>query len=329
MSRIGFVGNFYLDKVRWLSGTGEKILETNNGLAFEMNQRHEDINTLGAQKKMKKEFEKRLRVFTTDIAYSLHMPWEPSKRYDLLAPNADVSSIIEWVRFAANIGTTTINLHMANDEGTTIEGWEKIKERGKNYYLDTVGNNLQSIVAECEKHGIKLTMEALITNHFVENAGRYKIFYAGNFPEDFDYVRKNFGYDFATTPDVCHLVMDWLNIEKKTFDGFYPEDEAWKNCKSLPEFLSAWLNKARPMHEIHISDCSGLRHPSDHGIALGEGLLGDDGLRAVLDNVPKTAVRILELREDWDKPEEMDALGCLPKTVKSLERLVNSGNMKI
>lgn len=242
----------------------------------------------------------------------------------MLALGADVSGIIEWIRFAANIGATTINLHMANDEGADVGAWKKIKERGKNHYLDIVGKNLQSVIAECEKCDVKLMLEALMTNHFMEKTGEYKIFYVGNFPEDFDYVRKNFGYDFATTPDVCHLVMDWLNIEKKAFDGFYPEDEAWKNYKSLPEFLSAWLRKVRVMREIHISDCGGLRHPSQHGIALGEGLLGDDGLKAVLESIPKNATRILEIREAWDKPEEIDKLGYLPKTTKSLQKLIEA-----
>ncbi|MFH1106251.1 MAG: hypothetical protein V1731_03540, partial [Candidatus Aenigmatarchaeota archaeon] len=286
MARIGFVGNFFLDKVKWLSGTGKKILETNNELAFEMNQRHEDAKTLDAQARAKKEFEKRLSGFTNDIVFSLHVPWEPSERYDLLTPGADVSDIIEWIRFAAKIGAATINMHMSGDEGVDVGAWKKTQQNGKDYYLDIVGNNLQGIVAECEKRGVRLTLEALMTNYFVESAGRYRIFYAGNFPGDFEYVRKKFGYKFGVTPDVCHLVMDWINTQKKIDYGFYPEDALWKNYKSLPEFLSAWLNKANPIYEAHISDCAGLRHPSQHGIVLGDGLLGDEGLKAVIGALP-------------------------------------------
>ncbi len=329
MARIGFVGNFAIDRAEWLVNTGKKILDTGNDLAIEMNQSHEYLYRLDRQLKSKKEVEQALSSFTQDITFSLHVPWKPYRYYNLLQPDSDVSFILKWMRFAANIGVSTVNVHMASDEGATILDWPKVMEKGKKHYLDIVGNNLRPVVAEAEKLGLKLTLENLMPNTFVEETGQYKIFYVGNFPEDFEYVQKKFGYKFGVTPDTCHLVMTWLGLNKSTDYGLWPEDEHWKKYELLTNFLSAWLKGVKTIYEVHISDCAGLKYPSEHGIVLGEGLLTGHALRTVLNTMPKGAIRMLELKEAWDAPEEIEKLGYLPKTVKSLGKLVDATINKI
>ena len=314
--RLSFVGSLVECKEEWTVNTVKKFAEYSNEVSVEFHQEHPWLKMLGAQSRTKKNLENKLKK-SFDINFSTHTPWDPKKSYRIMDTNFNDRDILKWLSFCANNNIEFVNMHIESGGGIKKSEW-KCTGGERNTYLETSAENLKNIISFVETNNIKLSLEILASCLFEEKFGEERV-HSPAFPIDYLKLQKLAGFKFGINPDISHIGITWHNLQNNISLGIYDNDDEWKNL-SLDKFMAKFVGMCRPMHQIHVADFAGYRNPSEHAITIGTGLLTDNTLRTIIENIDKKAILVLEIREDWKTQDAISKSGYLPRTVESLER---------
>ncbi len=315
--KLGFVAGLVDTKTEWLTNTAKKFSEHTDEIVVEFHQEHAWLKNLRSQARNKKSAGKKLEEFC-DVSFGLHTPWEPENNYRVINEKFNDRDIISWLRFAAENGIEFANMHIEWGDGVRANKWVN-DPAPRNGYIRNAAENLENIFSFAEANNIKLSLETLPSCLFVEKRGEYLVNFPA-FPEDYLRLREISGFNFGINPDVCHAAVTWWNMQNNIEYGIYENDRGWEKL-GLARFLEKFIRKSKPTHQIHLADFRGNNSPSEHAVSLGNGMLTDGAIKAVLKNVEKKTALILEIREDWATRRGMGKLGYLPKTVESLQKL--------
>ncbi|MBI4167332.1 MAG: TIM barrel protein [Candidatus Aenigmarchaeota archaeon] len=315
--KLGFVAGLVDTKTGWIINTAKKFSECTDEIVVEFHQEHKWLKNLKLQSRNKKLAEKKLEEFC-DASFGIHTPWEPEKNYRVINKKFGDRDIISWLRFAVDNGIEFVNMHIEWGDGVRARKW--INDPAlRNGYIRNAAENLKNIFSFAESNNIKLSLETLPSCLYVEKYGEYLVSFPA-FPEDYLRLREISGFNFGINPDVCHAAVTWWNMQNNVKYGIYESDRKWKKM-SLENFVGKFIRKSKPVHQIHLADFRGNKSPSEHAIALGDGMLTGGAIKSVLENIEKKTALILEIQEDWTTKRGMAKADCLPESVRSLEKL--------
>ncbi len=315
--RLGFVGGLIDSEPLWVTGTAKKFSEISGKILIELHEEDKWLGKTNMQARAKKRISSEISKFC-DAAFGMHIPWDSKKSCRVIDKKFDDRHALSWLRFCRDNEVSFANMHIDWGDGADTETWND-DDAAKNGNLEIAAENLRNIFSFAEANGIKLSLETLPSCLYVERIGR-EYFSFPAFPADYLKLQKLAGFKFGINPDVSHAGITWNNIRKGILSGVYSSDSEWKGL-AMDKFFEKFVRMARPMHQIHVADFLGYRNPSEHAIALSDGLLTDKAITAILKNTDKKAAVVLEIKEDWKDMTEMRSAGYLPKTARSLEKL--------
>ncbi len=315
--RLSFVGNLINSELSWLTNTAKKFADVTGDVSVEFHQKHEWLRTLRTQSEKIKLLRNGLSEFCEPV-FGLHIPWSPKKNYRVVDKKFDDSSVLAWLKFCADNNIGLVNMHLEWGDGIDKSDWVD-DENDRAEKTETASENLKKIISFVESNNIKLSLETLQSCLIDEETKREFVAFPV-FPTDYVKLRKLTGFEFGINPDVCHTGTTWHNMRNGVFSGTYKSDNEWFGL-NMEDFFEKFIKLSKPNHQIHVADFAGNRHPSQHALPLGDGLLTEKAMKAILKNTDKKTVIVLEIKEDWKTMDGMRSAGYLPYTVKSLEWL--------
>ncbi len=315
--RLGFVAGLIDSEPKWIVSTAKKFSEISDRILVEFHEEDKWLGKTNTQARAKKRVSDEISKFC-DVAFGMHIPWDSEKNCRMIDKKFDDRHALSWLRFCRDNEIGFANMHIDWGDGADIETWSG-DDAARGAKLEIAAENLKDIFSFVEANGIKLSLETLPSCLYVERINR-EYFSFPAFPADYLKLQKLTGFDFGINPDVSHAGITWNNIRNGILYGVYDSDREWKGL-AMDKFFEKFVRMARPMHQIHIADFLGYRNPSEHAIALGDGLLTDKTIKAISKNTGKKAAVVLEIKEDWATMKEMDKVGYLPETVRSLGKL--------